>query len=85
MILSYRRGSEEERDFWHRTIERQEQQDGDLETAMEYMKRHRALDDTVDRARHYCSVARDALGLFQEGEVRTALSDVVDFVIDRAY
>ncbi|MEQ8441517.1 MAG: polyprenyl synthetase family protein [Alphaproteobacteria bacterium] len=85
VILSYRRGGEEERRFWHRTIEEQDQKDGDLETAMEFMMRHRALEDTVDRARHYCSIARDALGLFQEGEVRTALSDVVDFVIDRAH
>lgn len=85
VILSYRRGGEEERRFWHRTIEEQDQKDGDLETAMEFMMRHCALEDTVDRARHYCSIARDALGLFQEGEVRTALSDVVDFVIDRAH
>ena len=31
---------------------------------MELMKDHSSLSDTVKRARHYGSVARDALGIF---------------------
>lgn len=85
VILAYRRGDAEERGFWHRTIERQEQQDDDLEEAMRLMKSHGTLDDTVERARHYCSVARDALGIFPAGPVRDAMTDLVDFVTDRAY
>lgn len=85
VILAYRRGDDKEREFWHRTIERLEQQDGDLEEAMRLMTSHGTLSDTVDRARHYCSVARDALGIFPKGEIKDAMTDLVDFVTDRAY
>jgi octaprenyl-diphosphate synthase len=40
VVLSFRRGSEAERDFWRRTLERSEIEDGDLETALSTMRRH---------------------------------------------
>ena len=41
--------------------------------------------DTVERARHYGSIARDALGIFPESEAKRAMVDLIDFCIDRAY
>ena len=40
--------------------------DRDLETALGLMTRHRALEDTIERARHYGAIAKDALALFPE-------------------
>ena len=85
VVLSFRRGSEAERDFWRRTLERSDIQDGDLETALATMRRHRALEDTVERARHYGAMARDALELFPASRWKSALLDVVDFCISRAH
>lgn len=85
MILAYRRGDESERAFWTRTIADQEQTNGDLEEAMRLMAAHGTLKDTVDRARHYSSVARDALGIFPDGDMKSAMTNLVDFVIERAY
>ena len=66
VVLSFRRGSESERAFWKRVLEAGEIAEGDLETALAVMKKHRALEDTVERARHYGAMARDALGLFAD-------------------
>lgn len=85
VILAFRRGSEEDRLFWRRTLEDLEQLDCDLGHALDLMKQHQALDDTVSRARHYAAIARDALGLFPESEPRRALTEVVDFCVERAY
>jgi len=85
VVLAFRRGSEEERVFWRRTLEDMDQRDGDLEQAIEIMNRHNALRDSVERARHYGAVARDALGLFPASPVKRALLDVIDFVVDRDY
>ena len=85
VILAYRRGSDEERVFWNRTLEAMEQEEGDLDKAIGLMNQHGALRDTVERARHYGAVARDALGLFPDGEEKAALLDVIDFVIDREF
>jgi octaprenyl-diphosphate synthase len=85
VVLSFRRGTEAERDFWRRTLERGEIADGDLETALATMKKHRALEDTVERARHYGAMARDALELFPASQWKRALFDVVDFCVSRAH
>ncbi len=85
VILAFRRGDEGERAFWQRTLETLEQTEVDLEHAMELMKQHSSLADTVNRARHYGAVARDALGIFPDSPTKTALLDIIDFCIERAY
>ena len=85
VILAFRRGDDEEREFWRRTVERLEQTDADLDRAFQLMERHGALSDTIARARHYGAIARDALGIFPDSPLKQALIDVIDFCIDRAY
>ncbi|MDB5512236.1 MAG: polyprenyl synthetase [Enterovirga sp.] len=83
VVLSFRRGDGEERAFWKRTLETGNVQDGDVERAVGIMRRHRALEDTVERARHYGAMARDALALFPRSPMKAALLGAVDFCIER--
>jgi octaprenyl-diphosphate synthase len=85
VVLSFRRGSESERGFWRRTLEDGACADGDLETAIALIRKHRALEDTVERARHYGAIARDALELFPASEWKHALLEAVDFCVARAH
>lgn len=85
VVLSFRRGTDEERAFWKRSLEKGEVEDSDLEKAIAIMHRHRALEDTIERARHYGAMARDALALFPNGPLKQALLDTVDFCIARAH
>jgi len=85
VILAYRRGSEEDRQFWRRTLADRDQQDGDLEKAIALMNEQGSMVDTIARAQHYGAMAKDALAIFPEGQHRDALINVVDFCIDRAY
>jgi len=85
VVLAFRRGSDEERDFWKRTMEKVEQTDADLEHAMTLLEKHGTVDATIERARHYGSIAKDALAIFPDNEVREILSDLVEFVISRGH
>jgi octaprenyl-diphosphate synthase len=85
VVLAYRRGAEDERKFWRRALEERDQRPGDLEHAVRLLERHATLRDTVERARHYGAVARDALAIFEDGEAKAALLDLVDFCIERAH
>ena len=85
VILAYRRGDDEERTFWRRTMGELEQTDTDLNRAIELMEKHAALDDSVERARHYGAIARDSLGIFPDGETKDAMISLIDFCIDRPY
>ncbi len=85
VVLAFRRGNEAERAFWRACVEHGKQEAGDLERAIGLIRSHGALDDTVERARHYGAMARDALGLFPESAPKRALDQVIDFCIDRAH
>jgi octaprenyl-diphosphate synthase len=84
VVLSYRRGAESERTFWRRALEEGDASDADLHHAIGLMTKHRALDDTVQRARHYGAIAKDALALFPASVMKEALEDAVEFSINRS-
>jgi octaprenyl-diphosphate synthase len=84
VVLSFRRGSEGERAFWRRTLEEGEGTDADLEQAIGLMTKHRALEDTIQRARHYGAIAQDALALFPASAMKEALEETVEFCINRS-
>ncbi len=84
VVLSFRRGSEAERAFWRRTLEEGEASDTDLEQAIGLMTKHRALEDTIQRARHYGAIAKDALALFPSSAMKEALEETVEFCINRS-
>jgi octaprenyl-diphosphate synthase len=85
VVLSYRRGSVDERGFWKRVLQEGEIGDGDLERAIELIGKHGAIEDTLERARHYGSIAHDALAIFPETNYKAALLDAVAFCISRAH
>src|SRR5262249_3291274 len=84
VVLSYRRGSETERAFWRRTLEEGNATDADLDEAISLMVKHRALDDTIQRARHYGAIAQDTLALFPDSPMKLALEEAVEFCISRS-
>ncbi len=85
LILAIHRGSEAERQFWHRVLDEGDQREGDLAHAQDILHRHNALRDAIDRAKHYGAIARDALGMFPEHPVKQALLDIVDFTVERGF
>ena len=85
VILCFRRGNETERSFWKRVLTDGQINDGDLEHALGLMKKHKAIEVTLERARHYGSMAHDALAIFKDCPPKTALLDTVAFCIARAH
>ncbi len=85
VVLSFRRGTDEERKFWHKALEDGNVDDQDLEHAIELMQKYNAIEDTGERARHYGAIARDALAIFPECPEKSALLDAVSFCVERVY
>jgi octaprenyl-diphosphate synthase len=83
VILSYRRGTAEEREFWKRAIEGRHNGDEELEKALGLMARGSAIGDTIGRARHFGEIARDALAPLKPTPQKSALLEVIDFCISR--
>jgi len=83
IILSYRRGTEEERSFWREAIEKGEGTEENLAQALRLIQKYDALNDTIARALHYGTMARDALAPLPASPHKAALMEVIDFSIQR--
>ncbi|WP_339743181.1 polyprenyl synthetase family protein [uncultured Maricaulis sp.] len=74
-----------EREFWDRVIGRLDQHEGDFETALDCMRRHGALEATIEAARARAAKARDALSIFPANQWRLALEALASFVVTRGH
>jgi len=83
VVLSYRRGDAAERAFWREAMEQGANDDQALSRAVALHRRHRSLEDTAERARHYGAIAKDALEIFPATPMRAAMIEVVDFCVAR--
>ncbi|MDO5605271.1 MAG: polyprenyl synthetase family protein [Paracoccus sp. (in: a-proteobacteria)] len=73
----------DERAFWQRVIERGQQNDGDLDHALDILARTGAMDAARADALGWAARARESLGGLPEGEMRDTLGDLADFVVAR--
>jgi octaprenyl-diphosphate synthase len=85
VALAIAAASGEESAFWTRVIAEGEQADGDFDQAIRLIRTHGALEATVNQARTHARRAREALAIFPDNKWRTALVNLADFVVDRAY
>ncbi|WP_375228907.1 polyprenyl synthetase family protein [Roseobacter sp. S98] len=83
LIKAVAHADAEERSFWLRTIEKGRQEDGDLETALSLLHKHGCLEDTAQEARMWANKARVALEPLPDHDIRTMLSDLADYVVER--
>ena len=85
IILAYAAGDEDQRAFWKRTIEKLDQSEADLETAQTYLSQHQAIEQTLAQAEGAGDKAIHALQTFDDGEVKSLLSELINFVVHRSH
>ncbi len=84
VIKAIAKADSDERVFWDRTIAKGDQKDGDLEHAMELLKKHGTLEETRDAAIYWGNKAKAALSDLPQSEIRDLLGDLTDYVVERA-
>lgn len=72
-----------ERAFWERTIAQGQQEAGDLEQAIEILRRRGTLASTRATALEWAQTARQSLTVLPDHPLRAMLSDLADYVVAR--
>ena len=83
LIKAVSAANEDELAFWHRTIRKGHQRDGDLNHAIALMASHDAFAAAHSDARAYGDAARTALRQLPDHPLRQNLNDLVDYILDR--
>jgi octaprenyl-diphosphate synthase len=82
-IKAVAKADADERAFWVRTIEKGEQTDADLTTALDLLARHGAIEETRAEAVAWATQAKEALAPLPDHPVKAMLVDLSDYVVAR--
>ena len=85
VALAHAAGDKTQKQFWRRVMVNHDQQENDLAVAIDYLKQHDALGQTVKMAETYGQTAMDALAIFPDSDYRRAMTGIIDFCIRRAF
>ncbi len=85
IIHAYARGTNEEKQFWQRTLGEQNQTELDLANALHVLNKYQAVEHTVQVARNYCDKAIAILADLEPSDEKTALLEIADFCINRVH
>lgn len=85
VLLAIEKASDDEKEFWQRTLGDKNQKDGDLETAQELITKYNTIDAGMKMARLYGDKAIAALNNVPDKNLKSTLVDLVDFTINRSY
>ena len=83
VIKAVAKADEDERAFWKRTIEKGDQQDGDLEQALALIAKHGTMETTRAQALEWSATAKTALDVLPDHPLRDMLRDLADYVVAR--
>lgn len=85
VILAYGNSSQEEKEFWSRTLSERRQTPDDFETAVLLMDKYDSLRQTLSMAGRYCEKARKCLAAFPPSAALDAMLETVEFCAARGY
>ncbi|WP_170420793.1 polyprenyl synthetase family protein [Ruegeria arenilitoris] len=83
VIKAVAQATPDERAFWERTVEKGRQQDGDLDLALNLMRKYGTLEETRTDALAWAAKAKTALTALPDHELRDLLGDLADYVVSR--
>ena len=85
IILAHARARPEDKSFWKRVIETGNQTETDLDRAITLVEQTGSIQETMHRARTYADAAKAALAVLPPSDIKSALADIADFCVERAY
>ena len=84
-LIAYNEGSAEEKKFWQRTMQENNQQDGDIEQAIAYINKHNAIQRTTEAAAKEVAKAKNSINCLPNSPAKKAMTNLAEFCVNRGY
>ncbi len=85
VIFAIQKADATEREFWQRTLGDKNQNDADLATAQQLIKKHNTLAQGIEMAQTYGGRAIASLEIIPDGTLKETLKDLISFTINREF
>ncbi len=79
-IIAYEKSSTVEQKFWEKCFSSTER---DFDQALYYINHHNAVELSIEKARHYISIAQNNISTFSDSPYKTALINFLNASIER--
>lgn len=84
-IIAYQAGNDDEKAFWQRTSDSNQQQEADLTKAVELITTHKGVERTLELAHKEAEHACHAISVFPASPIHNTLEDIANFAVDRHF
>lgn len=85
VLYALAKATNEERNFWVRTLSEHRQEEGDFDRALTLIVQHKGIEQSHTLAGIYAETARQALRQAPENPLRNLLEDMIEFMVKREF
>jgi len=83
-IIAYHKASRSEKQIIKRLFKKPKRTRAELNRILKIIRRHQALEESMDRARAQVKIAKKNLARLPKNPAREALLDLADYVVERS-
>jgi octaprenyl-diphosphate synthase len=85
LIIIFQRANNDERNFLIEIFKKTERTKEDFEKTLEFIKKYKAVEDSLQRAEYFVNVSHDALGIFKDCNEKKILQNLTGFSLNRSF
>jgi octaprenyl-diphosphate synthase len=86
IIIAYEKGTKDEQEFWQHTLSHSAHADGkNLQKALALLAKHHAIEESLKTAEEQANLAIQALSIFPDSALKTALVTLANFTTHRQH
>ena len=85
LIIIFQRANDEERNFLKEIFKKEKRNEDDFSEVLSLINKYKAVEKSLERAKYFVNVSRDALAIFPESKEKSILQSLSNFSLNRSY
>ena len=85
LIIIFQRANNEEKEFLKEILKKEKRNEDDFSEVLALINKYKAVEKSLERAKYFVNVSRDALAIFPESKDKNILQSLSNFSLNRSY
>ena len=85
LIIIFQRANKEEKEFLKEILKKEKRNEDDFSEVLALINKYKAVEKSLERAKYFVNVSRDALAIFPESKDKSILQSLSNFSLNRSY
>ena len=85
LIIIFQRANKEEKEFLKEILKKEKRNEDEFSEVLALINKYKAVEKSLERAKYFVNVSRDALAIFPESKDKNILQSLSNFSLNRSY